>query len=401
MHPLNFKRSAGIFLALLMLLSVASSVLAQSDQENQASFQQAKDLCDKQRCIEALPILEKLLLTRSNSQEVHYYYATGLLAKIATGSDETINRPLRIKAKKELAKSIELGNSAALTKALMNSIPDDGSASGTFSDRAGAEKAMRDAEASFARGNMDEAFANYQNALKLDPTIYEAALFSGDVFVQKEEFEKAEFWYQKAITIDPNRETAYRYSATPLMKQKKYELARDRYVEAFIVEPYNRFSVGGISQWAQLTGAKLGHPKIDVPTDVKFDEKGDAKIELNMNVLNDDGSMAWIAYGSTRTLWHKERFAKTFPGESVYRHSLMEEAEALRSVITLYKAAQKKPKNPSPALVMLQKLDDEGLVVAYFLLAIPDKGIARDHAAYLKQNRDKLRQYVVKYVIAQ
>jgi hypothetical protein len=32
-------------------------------------------------------------------------------------------------------------------------------------------------------------------------------------------------------------------------------------------------------------------------------------------------------------------------------------------------------------------------------MAMPDQGIALDHPAYLRQNRDKLRQYVVKYVL--
>jgi hypothetical protein len=36
---------------------------------------------------------------------------------------------------------------------------------------------------------------------------------------------------------------------------------------------------------------------------------------------------------------------------------------------------------------------------AYILLAQADGGIAQDHPAYLKDNRDKLRLYMVKYVV--
>jgi len=32
-------------------------------------------------------------------------------------------------------------------------------------------------------------------------------------------------------------------------------------------------------------------------------------------------------------------------------------------------------------------------------MATPDRGIAADHAGYLRANRDKLRLYVVKYVV--
>src|SRR5947207_3047633 len=84
------------------------------------------------------------------------------------------------------------------------------------------------AEAAYARGSLDDAFKLYQQALAVDPKLYYAALFSGDVMMQKEDFKQAEVWYQRAIQIDPNKETAYRYSATPLMKQHKYDEALAR-----------------------------------------------------------------------------------------------------------------------------------------------------------------------------
>ena len=219
--------------------------------------------------------------------------------------------------------------------------------------------------------------------------------------MQKGDYNQAEIWYQKAITIDPLKETAYRYSATPLMKQGKGDAARDRYVEAFIVEPYSRFARAGLIQWSQITGTNIGHPKIDIPSKVTFDEKGDAKIDLDASVLlggKDDGSFAWISYGATRSAWHKEKFAQTFPNEKSYRHSLPEEADALRSVIAMA-TSEKKVKKLSPSLAKLKKLNDEGLLESYILLARPDEGLAQDHPAYLKQNRDKLRRYVVEFVL--
>ncbi len=93
---------------------------------------------------------------------------------------------------------------------------------------------MSQAETLFSQGNLDQALASYQKALQLDRELYDAALFTGDVYTQKGDFVQAEVWYQKAIAIDPNREIAYRYSAAPLMKQHKYDLARDRYMESFI-----------------------------------------------------------------------------------------------------------------------------------------------------------------------
>ena len=203
------------------------------------------------------------------------------------------------------------------------------------------------------------------------------------------------------MAIDPTKETAFRYSATPLMKQKKYTEARDRYIEAYITEPYNRFTAAGMNQWAQAMNQSVRHPRIDIPSDVTFDDQGNAKINLDASVLiggKDDGSFAWIAYGTTRTLWHKEKFAKTFPEERTYRHSLAEEADALRAVLSVA-TAERKTKTLSPSLAMLKQLNEAGLLEAYILLARPDQGIARDHPAYLKDNREKLRRYVVDYVI--
>jgi hypothetical protein len=183
------------------------------------------------------------------------------------------------------------------------------------------------------------------------------------------------------------------------MRQRKTEAARDRYVEAFITEPYNRFAVAGLIQWGRATKTTLAHPEIDIPTNVSFDEKGNAKVNLDASALigKDNGSFAWLSYGVTRTNWRKEKFAKTFPNEKTYRHTVAEEADALRSVISTA-TSDKRIKSLSPSLAILKKLDEEGLLEAYLLIARPDEGIVQDHPAFLKQNRDKLRRYVIEYV---
>ena len=101
-----------------------------------------------------------------------------------------------------------------------------------------------------------------------------------------------------------------------------------------------------------MTNTRLAHPAIEVPARVSFDEKGDAKIDLDASALlsakKDDGSFAWISYGLTRTAWRKEKFARTFPQEKAYRHSLAEEADALRSVLAAA-AGGKDTKQLSPS----------------------------------------------------
>ena len=400
----NFLKSASGFAVLLFCLSAVwqpVAVAAQSGESIQELRQRAAELTKQQKYTEALPILQKLAIAEPDNPETHFYLGFALIAQANVTKDDAARKALRVRARNAFIKAKELGVQEPVIDALIQNTPADGSDGKAFSQHAEANKLMTEAEALFSQGKLDDALRNYQKALQLDPKIYEAALFSGDVHNHRGDFQQAETWYQKAIAIDPTRETAYRYSATPLMKQRKYDQARDRYIEAYITEPYNKYSVAGLTQWAQATSTRLAHPAIDIPTDVTFDEKGDAKINLDMSALlggKDDGSFAWISYGATRSTWRKEKFAKTFPQEKTYRHSLAEEADALRSVVALA-TGDKKVKKLSPSMEKLKKLNDEGLLEAYILLARPDEGIAADHPAYLKRNRDKLRRYVVEYVL--
>lgn len=385
----------------LSIFCVTKALHAQTGESIVELKQKVEALIKQQKYTEALPVLERLVVAEPDNAQTHFYLGFALLAQANNTKDSATRQALRVRARNAFIKSKELGNEEPLVDALIGDIPPDGSDGQSYSENTEANELMVEAEAFFSQGRLDEAFNNYQKALQLDPKLYEAALFSGDVYTQRGDYNQAESWYQKAIAINPNREIAYRYSATPLMKQRKYEQARDRYIEAYITEPYSRFPVVGLNQWAQVTNTKLAHPDIDIPTDVTFDEKGDAKINLDASALiggKDDGGFAWISYGAARSTWRKEKFAKAFPNEKTYRHSLAEEIDALRSVLVLATADQK-VKKLSPALMKLKMLNDEGLLEAYVLLARADQGIAQDYPTYRDQHRDKLRRYVVKYVI--
>lgn len=397
---------AGIRIALVLfclLLCAPANLYCQTPDDLDAMKAKAGQLLKESKFTEAVPLLEKIVAADPDYPENHYFLASALLGLIANTNDAAGKVALRKRARAEFVKAKELGTHYANVDAMIQSIPPDGSDTTPFSRSNEAEKFMSEGEAAFSRGALDDAFKAYQKALAADPKLYHAALFSGDVKMHQNNFAQAEVWYQRAIEIDPEKETAYRYSATPLMKQNKYDEALLRYVEAFITEPYNRFTTSGLVQWAQATKRNLGHPKIDIPTDVQFDEKGDAKVNLDLGPLmngKDDGSFAWISYGATRSLWHKEKFRQTFPNEPQYRHSLAEEVDAIRSVLDIAIAKSSSKKDTlSPSLKKLKQLNDEGLLEAYILLARPDQGIARDHLAYLRSNREKLRRYMMEYVV--
>jgi tetratricopeptide (TPR) repeat protein len=395
--PLRATRIAILFLC---VAACPLSFYAQTGEELNQLRERATTLFKQIKFIEALPLLERIVTADPTDARMQFYLGFALQAQAYEIKDAEARRALRLRARQAFVKAKELGIEEPVIDALIIAIPIDGNDSRVFSKHVEANALMLQAEGLFAQGKLDEAFANYQQALKLDSKIYYAALFSGDVFTQKKDYAQAEVWYQRAIAIDPMIETAYRYSATPLMRQGKHNEARDRYIEAFVTQPYSQFAVAGLSQWAQATDAKLAHPEIHIPTTVSFDEKGDAKIDLDASALigKDGGSFAWLAYGTARSRWRKEMFAKTFPNEPAYRHSLAEEVDALRSVLSTA-SSDKKVKKLSPALAMLKKLDAEGLLEAYILLARVDEGISKDYVPYLTANRAKLIRYVREYVV--
>lgn len=402
---MKFTRTqADLFGFLFFLAAFAFSVLVfpesvAAQTENLSEMRaKAAALLQKDNVTDALPLLEKIAQADPEDAETQFYLGFALLAKAMNSKDKVERKQLRLRARGSFIKAKAMGKTDNIVDAFIGSIPADGSESKGFSENEQANSLMEAGEKAFTSGKIDDALAAYQKALQLDPKIYEAALFSGDMYLKKNDFPNAEIWYQKAIAIDPNRETAYRYSATPLMRQGKTAQARDRYVEAYISEPYSRFALNGMLQWGETTNTSMSHPRVEVP-ESKTGADGKTTATINVNPLAEDGSMAWIGYTATRTEWREKKFAKTFPAEKTYRHTLQEEAEALRSVVKMANELKGKTKTLNPQIETLIKLDRDGLLEAFILMAMPDQGIALDHPAYLRQNRDKLRQYVVKYVI--
>ncbi len=387
-------------------------------------------LFEQKRYGDAVPYLERLVKASPNNANLQFLYGSALLIKSGEISDENESRRMKIRARKALVKAKELGFKEKGIDKIIAMLPTDGEDEGDtvilsdsdsenetviFSSNKEAQEFMVRGETFFAQKQYEKAFEMYEKALKKDSELYEAALFSGDAFLQigksfennpskqKENFDKAETWYQKAIIINPNRETAYRYSATPLMLLKQYDKARDRYIEAYITEPYNERALGGLKQWAEVTGTQIGHPVIEIPADVTSTGNGNTNITLGMSDNDDDGSIAWTAYALNRATWQtgkdglSEKFKNAYPNEKTYRRSLAEEFDSMRSAVAVLK--EKPVKKLSSDLATLVKLHDDGMLESYILLAVRDKEIARDQAAYLKQNRQKMRQYVVKYVV--
>lgn len=403
-------RCAALWASLLLCLSLAAPALSLAQgTDYEAERARAFELYNANKFTEALPLLEKLYKAKPTDVVVLSHLGYAVYASTATISDPEQKRLTRIRARQLLQQASDLGDNSELTRATIEVLQADESGNFDYSAKKKADEAMREGEAAFVKGDFPTALAAYDRALAADPKLYEAALFKGDVYYKSDHPDKAGEWFANAIKIDPDRETAYRYWGDVLLKEGKMSEARDKFVEAFILDPYNRLARAGLIKWAQLNKAVLAHPDIEIPSGVSSSKSGEVNITLDEKTLGgqDDGSSSWMMYGMSRAGWMNdkkggvsENFAKAYPKEKTYRHSLAEEADALRLVITvLNESKDKKSKKLSPSLSNLVKLNDAGLLESNILLARPDEGIAQDYPTYLKANRDKLRRYVVEYIL--
>ncbi len=408
-------RKVSLLVCLSVILALftvnAQAVLAQDDY--QAKRAKAFNLLKQNNFTDALPLLEELAKANSEDAEVLYYagYLTFTTAQQNT-KDIELRKKAGLKARAYLLRSQQLGADNALLRNMLADIAPDGTIDSIkFSNNVEADKILHTAEEAFAGGDFKSALDNYAKALALDPTLYEAALYTGDIYYKSDKPEKASEWFAKAIVIDPNRETAYRYWGDSLAKEGKNKEAREKFIDAYVAEPYDKLAQSGLINWAKANGATLGHPAINIPTDVSSTD-GNTKITLDPALLGkdkNDGSSAWFVYGLARASWTagkngkpSENFAKAYPNETKYRHSLAEEMDALRMVLTSLDEAikNKKVKNLDPSLENLKKLNDAGLLEAYVLMAKLDNGLFQDYKSYLNTNRDKLRRYVNEFVIS-
>jgi len=394
-------RTLGLLAFVLFLFSAHSLVVVGQDNVDRSK---ALQLYKDGKYLEALPLFEKLEKSYPNDPLILETYGLVVYSQTAILKDAAGRKEARRRARELFVRALDAGANSPLAKSMVETIPPDGGADVGFSAKKEVDEAMKGGEEAFAKGDFPKAIEMYQKALILDPQMYEAALFTGDVYYKSAEQRKAGEWFAKAVAINPDRETAYRYWGDSLMKQGRVTEAGDKFVEAFIAEPYNRLARAGIVQWAQKVSIQLAHPKVDIPTSVNSKGDGSTTINLDPNSLKKDdksgSGAAWMIYGLIRASWVSSEFAKQYPKEKAYRHSLKEESAAIRSALkVLSEQKNSEPAQVDPSLQVLARLDKEGLLESFILLAMVDQGIAQDFVAYRKENVDKLRRYVVDYVM--
>lgn len=393
----NLNQLSKLAVLVILLLVPFVTTTAQDDPDRQRAFQLYKEA----KFTEALPLFEKLAAAHPDDVGVAELHAILVATQAITLKDPEARKQARIRGRELLLRAQKLGANSPLLKSLIEEINPDGDIS--FSAKKEIDEIMREGESAFLNGDFPKALELYQRALLLDPNLYSAALFIGDVYYKTADQPKAAEWFARAIQINPDRETAYRYWGDSLLKQGKVTEAGDKFIEAYIAEPYNRLARAGFINWGERVNIALAHPKVEFPANVNKKNDNTTTITMDPNMLakgdKDGSSGAWMIYSLTRASWATSEFAKQYPNEKTYRHSLKEEAASIRAALKELER-QKGGATGDQSLQTLKKLDKEGLLEAFILLAMPDAGIATDFAAYRQTNVENLRRYVKQYVLA-
>lgn len=389
-------RLRSLLLILFLSLSAVPRMIAQASPDTvyQAKRQKAAELFDQGKRLEALPLLEELVRANPKDDQMLVALAACLIDHAATLTDQAAAGKERLRARDLLDKAWELGNNSTLAMNLaqiLEQLPESGAIK--FSDNPQVEEFLRAGEAAFSRRDFDQALKDYSKALEVEPTNYSAALFAGNTYDRKNDFAKGAEWYERAIQLDPNGETAYRYYADMLAREGDMAKARSMLIHAAVAEPYNRIVWRELHAWATLNDAHINEVLIGVPAPPK-----------DLPVANQPlFSAVWQVYRATRANWQTgDEFKKHFPGEKEYRHSLPEESEALTAAATVLEELKKENNGlltDDPALTLLLKFHEAGLIESYVLFSLGDAGIARDYSAYRARERKKLEEYMDRFVV--
>jgi len=398
MPVLEQRRPFLAFLVLLFFISLSTAAHPDVETSDEPKRQTALSLFNQGKRLEALPLLEELSQNDPQDSEVLVALAASLVDHAATLSDADLAAKERFRARDLLQRAWGLGNTSPLEenlRQLLEELPANGAIK--FSENPAVEQAMKAGEAAFARRDFDEALASYSKALEVEPTNYTAALFTANTYDKKEDFAKASEWYERAMRLDPNVETAYRYYADMLAKQGDMSKARSMLIQAAVAEPYNKMVWREIRAWAIINKTAFNLVYVGIPMPPKGNPAAAPKQAPEL-------SSAWQTYYSVKSEWKNGRsFAKQFPQEAEYRHSLPEESEALTAAAKILEKLKADTKTArlvadNPAALLLN-LHEAGLMDPYVLFSLGDDEIAKDYVAYRAKNRGKLETYMDKFVM--
>jgi tetratricopeptide (TPR) repeat protein len=382
-----------VVMAALAVGAAAQATGSKSEDEIKAEDLKAQALYDQQNFVGALPLYEDLHAQRPTSLAYTERLAFALVANTSQQTPAEA-KASRARARKLLLAAKAAGDNSGLLQILLEKLPAEEEA--TEAPKEPGQELVDQGEVAFTKGDMPAALALYEKALEVNPQLYGAALFAGDAEFKMNHPAEAGKWFARAIAISPDSETAYRYWGDTLEKAGEHQRAEQEFIAAIVAQPYQRAPRVGLKQWADKNHAMVVAPPIKLPKRAEPDAKGNTQINLDMSTMMSPAGSAWLVYMIAPTVWQKTEFAKHYPNETKYRHSLAEEAESLRGMLAVIKEKKIDVKG-DPTLKLLAELDKNEMLECWILLDDPDQGIAQDYVAYRKDHHELLAKYIAQY----
>ncbi|HWT66410.1 MAG TPA: tetratricopeptide repeat protein [Terracidiphilus sp.] len=368
-------------------------------QDNDAA--KANQLWQDGKRLEALPLYEELAKAHPSEWLYAERLAVALEVKAQHTEDAAERKALLVRMRDIAKHAVEAGDPNYYVQLMANTDPNALMTAG----EGAAGALMKEAEKAFGTGDYPTALAKYSAAADADPKLYEAPLYAGDTAYSQKDLTTAAKWFARAIEVDPNRETAYRYWGDAIFRYGNDPMAaREKFIQAIVAEPYNRLAWQGLQQWAQVEKAVILAPKIDRPAGPTTDTSKPNAINITIDPgMTDDkkspGASAWMMYSLMRASYQVETFKKDYPDEKQYRHSLKEEDMALGVVAESLEDKKVKQNKLDESLRNLLDLKKAGMLDCWILISAADQGIAQDYAAYRKEHRQQLYDYLDHYVV--
>jgi tetratricopeptide (TPR) repeat protein len=409
----------------LLLINASGQISTIPAPQHEANFDaeraQANQLYTAGKILEALPLYEDLCRQDQTLAVFAERHGFGLLRQAATLQDEAAKKAMQQRGLAELYRAQKLGDNSPLLQtvlgdqaksplgAALSNIPL--TVGYTYRGNAQAVATENDAEAAFAKNDLDTATKLYIKAAAQDPAWYSPVLFTGDMYFRQSKTADAGVWFQKAIAIDPDRETAYRYWADALVKAGDLAAAKVQYENAVIAEPYTRSTWLGLQKYANTAKMTIAQPAVRRPNYTT--ENGVLKVEPPSSAYIASGHATWLIYDKVRVahggmtpvqiIVAGGTSATGVLTPSGYRHSLAEEMDAITQMLaevrSQVKAGTLTLDALEPSLKILLALQDDKMLEPWILLSAYDAGTRQDYFAYRPAHRELLRAYLDKYVL--
>jgi tetratricopeptide (TPR) repeat protein len=336
----------------------------------------------------------KVVIKYPGDMDAHEALGASLLNRAALQGDRNKKTSDRLLARAELVRAQELGNNSDLCRILLSTIPEDGSEVRQPTNRTVSAILLQTAP---AQRDL-ETVGEYAFVMEHEAGNYFLEVGIGIAYARLKQWDKAEEWYVRALQTSPDGSLVYGNWADMLVSMGRMKEAREKLILGLFISDNDWL----FRRWLAKNHLELKKIDIKVPHEYPTGKTGTMIVVDPAWLGKGDGRDAWLMYPKTRRLWKNEKYFNEFHMIG-YRHSLAEETDALSQVVAAFKESMAKGdvEEPDPALVLLSRFQENGLLEAFVVLAERDldQDLSSEVLFFRNKHRDKLMEFADKYIV--